>query len=351
MKRENDAYYTDAKIVSVISEHLPKFSKNEVKILEPSVGEGAFLPAIFNKYNNKKISLDIVDVDNEILRNTQKKYRYGKALNVDFLQYNFRKHYDLVIGNPPFSSAREFLEKSLTISDYVIMVLPKIFLSSEKYRRTREFLENFCIEKIIDLKENGFSDVKIETICIYINLLKKPNDKQKYFTDKKYPYWLIYRNEEFDKVSDTLRLNIFNVFRDRDLKNQFLKDRKTDESNIWVIRSKNITENGLKHIEGYDRFISKEYLLNSKAIKFLNREVFVAPNLSEEIRVIKKPKNVTCNGSVAMLVPKELIDIKEKDLKYFSSDEFKSFYEIATNKSTRSKNIDKNTIYFFGVKK
>ena len=351
MKRENEAYYTDFEIVEKLSDFFPKFSnKTDLKILEPSVGNGAFLSKIFEKYSDKNISLDAFDVDKKVLKNLEKKFKI-KTVNEDFLKYNFGKHYDLIIGNPPFSKARDFLEKSVTLGDFVVMILPKIFLSSEKFRRTRDFLENYKIEKIFDLKENGFSDVKIETICIFINLQEKPSEKQKYFSDKKFPYWLIYRNEKFDEVFEKLEFGIFKTFRDRDLKNKILSSEKTDEKNIWVLRSRNITKDGLKHIAGYDRFVSKKDIEGSKAIKFLNREVFVAPNLSDEIRIAKKPKGVVCNGSVAMLVPNENVEISEKDLQYFESEEFKDYYNIATNKSTRSKNIDKNSIYFFGKKK
>ena len=80
----------------------------------------------------------------------------------------------------------------------------------------------------------------------------------------------------------------------------------------------------------------------------MNREVYIAPNLSSEIRMIKKPKNVVCNGSVAMLVPNENVEISKEDLEFFESKEFQEFYNIATNRATRSRNIDKNTVFFFG---
>ena len=342
-----DAFYTDDFIVEKISEFFPEFPEKDLKILEPSVGEGAFLPKIFEKYSNKNLSLDAVDIDEKVLKNLKKKYKNIRTLNEDFLEHNFGKHYDLVVGNPPFKNAREFLEKSLRISDYVILILPKTFLSSEKFRRTREFIENFRIEKIIDLKEEGFLNVKIETICIFINLKKESDEKQKYFTDKKFPYWLIYRDKNFDKMAEKMQFGIFKAYRDRDLKNEVLGE-KNSEKNIFVLRSKNISKTGLVHIDGYDKYISKKDLEGSKAIKYLNREVYVVPNLSDKIRIFKKPKNVVCNGSVAMLVPENGVELSRKDLEFLSSNEFEKFYDIATNKSTRSKNIDKNSIFFFG---
>ncbi len=350
MKRENEAYYTDSEIVEKISNFFPKIEKQKLRILEPSVGSGQLLNGVLRKYENHDIVIDALDIDAKVLKETKKSHDNFLSSHVkinylhdDFLAHNFRRKYDFLICNPPFSLAREFVEKSLTLADNVCIILPKIFLSSEKFRRTREFIENYKIEKIVDLKEDGFEGVKIETICVFVNMLEKPT--------KKFD-WMIYRDEKFDKIFGKMELGIFKVFRDRDLKNKIMSSEKTDEKNIWVLRSKNITKDGLKHIDGYDRFVSKKDLVGSKAIKFLNRDdVFLVPNLTKEIRMFKKPKNVVCNGSVAMLVVNDGVEITDDDLKYFSSEEFKYFYDVATNKSTRTKNIDKNSVFFFGKKK
>lgn len=43
---------------------LPDFTKDELRILEPSVGAGAFIPFIFKKYDGvKHVTLDLVDID------------------------------------------------------------------------------------------------------------------------------------------------------------------------------------------------------------------------------------------------------------------------------------------------
>ena len=335
--------------------YFPDFKKEKIRILEPSVGTGNLLNEVFKKYKNKNVTIDVFDVDKNVLKNLKKSLKEIPEnfkinyFNENFLEHNFRSSYDLIVANPPFSFAREFIEKCLTLGEKIAIIMPKIFLSSTKFARTRDFIENIEIENIIDFGERGFQDARIETICLFLDTKSTPNERQKYITDKRFPYWLIYRNETFDKICEKMKLGIFNVYRDRDLKNEILSNRKTDEKNIWVLRSKNVTENGLKHIDGYDRFVSKKDLEGTKAIKFFNREVFLAPILTDKIRVIKKPKNIVCNGSVAFLVPKEGIKISEKDLNYFKSKDFRDFYNVATNRATRSKNIDKNSVFFFGI--
>lgn len=47
---------------------LPTFSKNEIRILEPSVGAGSFVPFLFKLYENvPHVILDVVDIDQESL--------------------------------------------------------------------------------------------------------------------------------------------------------------------------------------------------------------------------------------------------------------------------------------------
>ncbi|GMA64734.1 DNA methyltransferase [Alicyclobacillus fastidiosus] len=57
----------------------------------------------------------------------------------DFLEYDFfGERFDFVITNPPFSLAQEFVEKSLTLANCVIMLLRLNFLASGK---RKEFWE------------------------------------------------------------------------------------------------------------------------------------------------------------------------------------------------------------------
>jgi DNA (cytosine-5)-methyltransferase 1 len=43
--------------------------------------------------------------------------------------------------------------------------------------------------------------------------------------------------------------------------------------------------------------------------------------------------------------------LTEKQLQYFSSDEYRRFYIVARNLSTQSINVDKTSVYFFGILK
>ena len=375
---------------------LPEFNKEEIHILEPSVGTGNFLPFVIKKYiSAKKLIIDVLDIDNdvlEILKLLIKKLNIPKKvtinfINADFLLYSFEKNYDLVIGNPPFNKLGSndkvlkiyrkesynsdtsntfsfFLEKAMKISDYVSMIVPKFLLNTPEFKKTRELINNKRVNYIIDFGENGFKGVLVETICIQINTLETPNNtivksiteqktilqKQKYIFDPYFPYWIIYRDKFFDEVSNKMIFDVFTVFRDRQLTNSLL----SDSGEIRVIKSRNISDDGNKiiNIEGYDSYISKDKAEKLSVYSYYEADdVFLTPNMTYKPRVIKKPIKTLVNGSVAILKLKENYVLNEKQREYFATDEYRHFYKIARNYQTRSLNVDSNSVFFFGLLK
>lgn len=397
-KRENNAaYYTNKFIVNEIFKQLPDFEKDEINILEPSVGVGNFLPFIFKKYERmKKINIDVVDIDEknlQILKLLLQKQKKPDNINLNFINedmllYKFVKRYDLVIGNPPFSKlkAKEaakylknnvnrnttntfefFLEKSILISDYVVMIMPKAVLNTPEFTSTRELLSTKKIDCIQDYGENGFKGVLVETICMFIDTNGQPKDtivesltlrqsiiqKQKYITDKEYPYWIIYRNEFFDNVSQRLDFDRFKVFRDRQITNSNTMQEK-DKDCLRVIKSRNISDDGKEIIDipGYDSYIKKNTVEEFSAYKYVgNENVYLTPNMTYKPRVMRNRKNIVVNGSVAVLIPKEEMELTEEQMEYFSTEEYRHFYQIARNYQTRSLNIDATSVFFYGVLK
>ena len=397
-KRENNAaYYTNKYIINEIFKHLPDFEEDEINILEPSVGVGNFLPFIFKKYEEiKKVNIDVVDIDEknmQILKLLLKKQRIPTNVHINFivtdtLLYKFNKRYDLVIGNPPFSKlkAKEatkylnnninkdttntfefFLEKALRISDYVVMITPKALLNTPEFTSTRELLSEKKIECIQDYGENGFKGVLVETICLFIDTLGQPEDtivesitlkksitqKQKYITDKSYPYWIIYRDDFFDGISKRLDFDKFTVFRDRQITNSNTVQQKGNDC-IRVIKSRNISDDGKEIIDipGYDTYIKKDKAEELSAYKYVgNKNVYLTPNMTYKPRVMRNTDNVVVNGSVAVLIPKDDIELTDEQMEYFSTDEYRHFYKIARNYQTRSLNVDATSVFFYGVLK
>ena len=307
----------------------------------------------------------------------------------DFLQHKFAKKYDLVVGNPPFyklgakdkklltlyrkdalnkdssNMCSFFLDKSLQISNFVCLILPKFLLNTPEFSKSRAVLCSRGIERIIDFGENGFPGVLVETIAIFVNNKNKPKNtivqsmthnltllqKQQYICDQKLPYWVIFRNNTFDDILNKLTLNVFDVFRDRQITNTYLKDTASCDC-IRVIKSRNITDDGDKiiNIAGYDAYLDVSVAKKLSVFKYLNdQDVFLTPNMTYKPRVIKKPVGVLVNGSVAILIPKKGITPTPEQLRFFASNAYRKFYQIARNYQTRSLNVDSCSVYFYGL--
>ena len=393
-RTDHAAYFTSKRLITEILISLPSFESKSLRILEPSVGVGNFIPLLLKKFQDKRLDLYLVDIDKKslnILDKLLEKIEIPpncsiKLIESDFLKVNIDFIFDLVIGNPPFYKIKSddfdslksyrsnvinkqtrnicsfFLEKAIRMSKYTAFVFPKYLLNTPEFSKSRDYLSNFAFESIIDFGEEGFPGVLIETIAVLINTTKKPNytrvkslalnfehkRKQSYIFSKDLPYWIIYRDEQFDQILGKLKLGVFSVFRDRQITNSILRSC----GDIRVLKSRNISIDGtgIIHLSGYDSYVNKMDVSSLAIYKYLdNDKVYLAPNMSYYPRVIKKPKNCLVNGSVAILTPLLDVQITDEQLKYFSSDEYRAFYRVARNYQTRSLNIDSFSVYFFGL--
>ncbi|WQU08736.1 adenine/cytosine DNA methyltransferase [Helicobacter pylori] len=378
---EKSAYFTNPFIINEIAKLLPSFKQESVTIIEPSVGCGNFLSALFKKYASvKKVYLKCIDIDKNSLEILEILYKdcipnnfEMELICTDFLAYECGK-VDLIVGNPPFGKTHErfkdyslelthlagiFLEKSLKLANFTAMVMPKNLLNTKEYAETRTKLERKGVGAILDFGELGFKGVLVETIAIVTQKSKEVlarslplnlsiKQKPSYIFDKQLPYWVIYRNAFFDKVFHSMQFGLFEVFRDRQITNSVLV-----KNGIRVIKSRNIDENGkIISIENYDSYIQKEVLNPFKIASFLNRDdVYLTPNMTYKPRILKKEKGYVVNGSVAILIPKNPISLSKKQCDYISSVEFRDFYKIARNYQTRTLNIDSMSCFWFGILK
>lgn len=251
-----------------------------------------------------------------------------------------------------------FIEKCIRLGRFVSLIVPKSLINAPEFNLTRALMERYRIERIIDFGEKGFKGVKIETINFLLRTDKKPADtiiesyisetimtsEQSYITDRTYPYWLIYRNDVFDLVAEKMQFGIFKAYRDRAITKTVTKDA----GSIRVLKSRNIGNNCIEDIEGYDCFMDD--ISTFDVSKYLNQpNCVLLPNLTYNPRACFLPKNCIADGSVAILtLIDENVNLTEADLAYYATDEYRRFYAIARNKATRSMNIDNNSVFFFG---
>ena len=388
---DNAAYYTRQDICFSIIKNLPEAKNyNAINILEPSIGVGNFLPVLINKYKSVPIvNIDVVDIDKnsiELLQELINKIDIPgnitiNYINADFLLHTFNKHYDIIVGNPPYMKITKekellakykattfnndtnnifsfFIEKVISLGEVVSLIVPKSLINAPEFNKTRTLMAKCQIERIIDFGEKGFKGVKIETICFILNTKTKPNNtivesyitndiriqEQSYIADSYFPYWLIYRNKSFDTIANKLQFNIFKAYRDRSITKTITKN----SGRIRVLKSRNIGDNKIIDISGYDCFVDNAETLDVS--KFLNQSnCYLLPNLTYNPRACKLPKNCITDGSVAILTPiDKSIEITNRDLSFYATTEFTVFYAVARNLGTRSLNIDNNSVFFFG---
>ena len=121
--RQKDDYYPTP---SEATESLLQVEKFKGKILEPACGEG-HISKILMSHGHQVVSNDLIDRG------------YGTG-GVDFLMEYER--YPNIITNPPFKLAKEFILRSLELSDdKVAMFLRLAFLESQS--RKKELFDPF----------------------------------------------------------------------------------------------------------------------------------------------------------------------------------------------------------------
>ncbi len=377
-RTDDAAFYTNKALITEIIKHLPETDMETIHILEPSAGVGNFIPLLIKKFEGHKLVFDLVDIDENSTRIAQALLTKSGIPDTctinyivdDFLTHVFNQRYDYVIGNPPFYKMRSsdpllrvyrdrainkattnicsfFLDKALSLGRYVALVFPKFILNTPEFTPSRKYLSEKAVNCIIDFGEKGFPGVLIETIALFIDNMMRPKNtivvsitkgteieqRQNYIFDSKLPYWIIYRNELFDSVCKKLDFDKFTVFRDRQLTNAILKK----EGNIRVIKSRNISDDGqeILDIPGYDSYVETENVQNLSVMTFLNdTQVYLTPNMTYYPRVMRKPAGVLVNGSVALLIPKESFVLSKEQCLYFSTNEYRKFYQIARNFQT-----------------
>lgn len=396
-KRQNhSAFFTNPFIIEEIIKDLPKFQKEEITIIEPSVGSGNFLPLLFKYYADiPKVNLIVIDIDDEMLSVLKVLYSSQYIPNnfsiqficMDFMAFEYQNKVDLIIGNPPFTKlnakqtisylpqvsnynatnlAAFFIEKAVNMANYVSFVMPKNLLNTSEYELTRLFLEKFSVLKILDIGEKGFKGVLVETINILISTQEQidnvyikslPENKilnqvKHYIFHHSLPYWVIYRDEFFDEVFKKMKFGIFNVFRDRQITNNNSTFKPQSKNDIRIIKSRNINNlgTGIIDIDDYDAYINTEEAKKMTVYQYYQRDdVYLTPNMTYNPRLMKKQKGYIVNGSVAVLIPKNKIELSPEQMLYIASDEFRQFYKIARNYQTRSLNIDNTSVYWFGI--
>ena len=388
--KETGAFYTPQTVVYEAISTVDLSKKSEIKILEPSVGMGAFLPQLFRICDVcDKVTIDLCDIDEETIKHLKDnianiKFNKDKIklcfIIDDFLTtQKIASKYDLIVSNPPFAKCKAvdssiyreiydvgksnnmfsfFIDRYKDLSDEIVVILPKSFVMASEYNVVRKKYEDFGIHHIVDFGVKYFKAVFVEILAIhfdkaYCGTLKVENKLEDLILNQPHGYifhdkcWLLYRNEWFDQYFSTLILDVFDVFRDRQITNS----QVSESGDIWVLRSKNILDNGeIIHKQGYDKYIQTEQLERFNVSQYLNSNAIIMPSFTYITRAARLPDGCVVNGSIAILIPKKDNDL-DVDLSLYATEDFRRYYEIVKNKAKFTLNMDSNSIYYIGVKR
>ena len=182
MKINLDKYYTPVKLANYCYDKVIELigEENISDIIEPSVGNGAFL----NHPITKMKPIVGIDIEPEIYDE--------KVITYDWLEYPIEyKSGRLIIGNPPYGSrmnlAQKFFKKSVSVCDYIAFILPISQLNNT------QSLYEFDLIHSEDLGVLKYSDVSLH--CCF-NVYRRPSSgKLNKRQNNKLPFIRIKRND------------------------------------------------------------------------------------------------------------------------------------------------------------
>ena len=123
--RLNGVVYTPLDVaLEVTSTAIKRRSQLATRVLEPSVGDGAFIKALLAN-GVKQEHITAIDIDSGAIGRLQSNYGRVAAIECDFLDYALKNQcstFDLIVGNPPFikrvAFSKPFRERLRELSDW-----------------------------------------------------------------------------------------------------------------------------------------------------------------------------------------------------------------------------------------
>ena len=118
-QKKTGSYYTPSYLASFISKRVLSHFENRtrISILEPSVGDGAFISEL-EKEENININLTALDINKAELKTASEKWNKKTAsfIETDFLEFLDSKKYSAIIGNPPYVKKNILTSQQIELS-------------------------------------------------------------------------------------------------------------------------------------------------------------------------------------------------------------------------------------------
>jgi len=268
-------------------------SINEIKVLEPSAGEGVFLKYLIQ--NNFK-NISAYEIDESLKDSLLKKYPEVNFRFINVLNSDLNEKFDLIIGNPPYLGQnynakifQDYVRKYPVCEKYfvgnmdlfyffihlgIIKLNPGGILSfiTTNYWITKSkktgikllkphILEECYLLQYIDLSDlQLFKDATGQHNCIFILQKKKTHEKAQHI-DKKIEIIEVRKNKESNISAFAFPKRIFNDLIQENksiyIKNYYsgLNNKDLEREGSWNVL---YPENMKKMVEKIEKFCSKD---------------------------------------------------------------------------------------------
>lgn len=165
----NEAHYTPTELLDLMFQVKNKYVDFQIsEYLEPSAGDGRIVERFDKKYRAYDINP-----------------KSDKITKADFLSTNIEYVKGRVtMMNPPFSLTNEFLEKALSVSDYVIGVLPRYTLTEVINYDTTQ------IDYVSLLRDYDFKTTEVTVFVVGCKRKEKVKPNQLFDYKKEWENWL-----------------------------------------------------------------------------------------------------------------------------------------------------------------
>jgi adenine-specific DNA-methyltransferase len=332
-------------------------------ILEPSIGRGDLIDYITNKVPTIKFDMYEIDRDIDFLDVIDK----NLVVFGDFLMSDITKHYDTIVGNPPYvrtSSGNlylNFIEKCFNLlnnNGELIFIVPYDFLkltSSSKILTTlmqngtfthlyhsndENLFENASIDVIIfrycknpQLEKKIICNEQLMTICFHngtisFDIIQKTNINKVLVSD----YFdvhvgMVSGRDSIYKNHDLGNIDILTSYNNIEKYIYIDKYPSGDHRiNEYLLTKKNeLMSRGIRKFNENNWFEWGALRNMKKIAENMGKECIYIYNLSRKKIIAFKSHVQYFGGNLLILIPKTMCNL-DKIVKYLNTDTFKSNY-------------------------
>lgn len=293
-KKENGIFITPRTIIHKLFTAVDKFIDNYdidiENVLEPSCGTCEMIQYMDSSYSG--MIIDGVELNQTIFQEIKEiNFSDDNRINLvhsNFLEYNKKNNYDLIIGNPPYVVCEKdfvptqyqdfivgrpnlfgiFILHSLSLlksGGILAFIIPKSFMNSFYYSKIRDYIKSTCtILSIIDFeKDGGFIDTQQSTFGLIIRKTISPPSTLCNYSFKFHDTFMFTENAEELKTilegSTTLRNMGLSVKTGTIVWNQHKEKLTDDQTKTLLLYNSNISGNKIT-MKNFSNGEKKQYI-------------------------------------------------------------------------------------------